>query len=122
MNDFEQYESLVAAKTKWRKKKERKINYTPTLTIREPIDGVREESIVILGHDELETLRLKNINKLGIVKAAQQMWISKSLFANIYKEAVDKVTSALIHGKSLHIELGRPEYAATYEFGFRHLS
>jgi hypothetical protein len=63
-----------------------------------------------MGHDELEALRLKNINKLGVIKAAEQMGISKSLFAKIYKEAVSKVTSALIHGKSLHIELGRPEY------------
>ena len=47
-----------------RKKKERKINYTPTLTIREPTDGVKDTEIVKLGHDELEALRLKQINGL----------------------------------------------------------
>jgi predicted DNA-binding protein (UPF0251 family) len=58
-----------------------------------------------LGHDELETLRLKNISGLGIIEWAKRMWISKSLFANIYKDATKKLTKALIHGKSLHIEL-----------------
>gem|GEM_PF-7117327 len=53
--------------------------------------------IVKLGHDELEALRLKNINGLGVVKGAEQMGISKSLFAKIYNEAITKVTNALIN-------------------------
>lgn len=93
-------------KKRWRPKKFRTINYTPTLTIREPTDWTKDSLIVKLGHDELESLRLKNINGLGIVKAAEQMGISKSLFAKIYKEAVTKVTNALIHGRALHIDLG----------------
>ena len=93
-------------KKRGRPKKFRTINYTPTLTIREPIDGTKDPMIVKLGHDELEALRLKNINGLGIVKAAQQMSISKSLFAKIYKEATVKFTNALINGRALHIEVG----------------
>ena len=94
-------------KKRGRPKKKRNLNYTPTLTIREPVDGAQDEQIVKLGHDELEALRLKNINWLGIVKAAHQMWISKSLFAKIYKDATKKVTMALIYGRSLHIEIGQ---------------
>lgn len=92
-----------------RKKKERKINYTPTLTVREPTDGIKDTEIVQLGHDELEAMRLKQINGLWIISAAKQMWISKSLFAKIYNDAVKKVTNALIHGKSLHIEVAQGE-------------
>jgi predicted DNA-binding protein (UPF0251 family) len=88
-----------------RKKKPRQVNYTPTLTIREPIEGAQHDDIIFLGHDELETLRLKNISGLGVIDWAQRMGISKSLFANIYKQATKKITKALIHGKSLHIEL-----------------
>lgn len=93
-------------KKRWRPKKLRTINYTPTLTIREPIDGIKDTMIVKLGHDELEALRLKNINWLWIVKAAEQMGIWKSLFAKIYNEAIKKVTNALINGRSLHIDVG----------------
>lgn len=88
-----------------RKRKPRYVNYTPTLTIWEPSDWARHESIVTIGHDELEALRLKWLNNLGVVSASKQMWISKSLFAKIYNEAVTKVSNALIYGKKLHIEL-----------------
>jgi len=90
---------------RWRPKKFRTINYTPTLTIREPVDGTKDSMIVKLGHDELEALRLKNINGLGIVKWAEQMGISKSLFAKIYSEAITKITNALINWRALHIEV-----------------
>lgn len=90
---------------RWRKKIPRKVNYTPTLTIWQPTDWVKNEGNVILWHDELEALRLKSVNWLGVISAASQMWISKSLFAKIYNEAVSKVTNALIHGRSLHIQV-----------------
>ena len=90
---------------RWRKKKPRQVHYTPILTIREPLDGTKDDDIIFLGHDELETLRLKNISGLWIVEWAKRMGISKSLFANIYKDATKKITKALIHGKALHIEL-----------------
>lgn len=93
-------------KKRWRPKKFRTINYTPTLTIRQPTDGARDTMVVKLGHDELEALRLKNINGLGVVKGAEQMGISKSLFAKIYNEAITKVTNALINWRALHIEVG----------------
>ncbi len=92
-------------KKRWRPKKLRTINYTPTLTIREPVNGTSDNVIVKLWHDELEALRLKNINGLGIIKWAEQMSISKSLFAKIYKDAVTKITNALINWRALHIEI-----------------
>lgn len=89
---------------KWRKKKPRNINYTPTLTVRRPVDVQIGAESIMLGHDELEALRLKNLNDLGIISAAKQMNISKSLFAKIHNEALKKVSTALVHGKPLHIE------------------
>ena len=104
MSWYSQTHSLLPKR--WRKKKKRTINYTPTLTIREPTDWVKDPEIVRLGHDELEALRLKQINGLWVISAARQMNISKSLFAKIYNDAVKKATNALIHGRSLQIEIG----------------
>lgn len=101
------YYASMEIKKRWRKKKTRNINYTPTLTIRQPLDGIKEPGIITLGHDELEALRLKDLNNLGIVSAAKQMGISKSLFAKIYNEATKKVATALVYGKELHIKIGQ---------------
>jgi predicted DNA-binding protein (UPF0251 family) len=90
---------------RWRKKKHRSINYTPQLTIREPHDYHSNTLPVRLYHDELESLRLKYINKLGIITWAKQMKISKSLFAKILQDAIAKVAHALIYWKRLEIEL-----------------
>ena len=110
MDSNENISYHIETKWRWRKKIARSINYTPTLTIRQPLDGTKDPDIVRLGHDELEALRLKNINKLGIITASKQMGISKSLFAKIYIDATTKVTQALIYGRSLHIELWKPEF------------
>jgi len=59
---------------------------------------------VILLHDEVEALRLKNIEKLDIVQWAERMWISKSTFARIYNQAVEKITDAIINVKSIKID------------------
>ncbi len=59
---------------------------------------------VILFHDEIEALRLKNIDKLDVIQWAEKMWISKSTFARIYNQAVDKITDAIINVKSIKID------------------
>jgi predicted DNA-binding protein (UPF0251 family) len=51
-------------------------------------------------------MRLKFINNLGIITAAKQMKISKSLFANILNGALRKVSVALVFGRALDIEIG----------------
>lgn len=93
-------------KKRGRKKIPRHINYTPTLTTRTPHDGVKEPETIQLNHDELEAMRLKFINNLGIITAAKQMKISKSLFANILNGALRKVSVALVFGRALDIEIG----------------
>jgi len=56
---------------------------------------------VVLQEDELEVLRLKNIEWFDIVSWAEKMCISKSTFARIYNNAVFKWSDALINGKSI---------------------
>lgn len=98
---------------RWRKKKPRKINYTPLSKNYTPQYVKQlEKEWVVLYHDELEALRLKNLNKLWIITAAKQMWIWKSTFANTHNKAVEKVADAIVNSKSLYIitdpEFGEP--------------
>ena len=58
---------------------------------------------IVLQEDELETLRLKNIEWFDIIKWAEEMNISKSTFARIYNNAVIKISDALINGKAIKI-------------------
>ena len=61
---------------------------------------------VVLGLDELETLRLADLNGLYQEQAAEQMRISRPTFSRIVEQARRKVAEALIHGKALRMEGG----------------
>jgi len=61
---------------------------------------------VVLGLDELEALRLADLNGLYQAKAAEQMKISRPTFSRIVEQARRKVADALIHGKALRMEGG----------------
>jgi len=63
-----------------------------------------EEVIVTL--DELEALRLADLNGMYQEQAAEQMKISRPTFARIVEAARKKVAEALIQGKSLRLEGG----------------
>lgn len=60
---------------------------------------------VSLELDELEALRLADLEALYQADAAQRMGISRQTFANILDRAHRKVADALIHGKALRIAL-----------------
>jgi uncharacterized protein len=63
-----------------------------------------EEIIVTL--DELEALRLADLNGLYQEQAAWRMKISRPTFSRIVEEARRKVADALINGKALRLEGG----------------
>ena len=56
--------------------------------------------------DELEALRLADLNGMYQEQAAQRMKISRPTFARIVEAARRKVADALIHGKALRLEGG----------------
>jgi predicted DNA-binding protein (UPF0251 family) len=56
--------------------------------------------------EELESIRLCNLEDLNQEKAANRMKISQPTFHRLIKEARKKITEALVHGKSLRIEGG----------------
>jgi len=66
-----------------------------------PLNQLEE---VVLTADELEALRLKNIENLDQNSAAEKMNISQPTFHRILLEAGRKVSEALVKGKAIRIE------------------
>ncbi|MCX5796715.1 MAG: DUF134 domain-containing protein [Elusimicrobia bacterium] len=68
-----------------------------------PSDGLRE---IVLGFDELEALRLADLEGLYQEDAAARMQVSRPTFGNIIRSAHAKIAQAIINGKALRIEGG----------------
>lgn len=61
---------------------------------------------VVLGYDELEALRLADLEGMYHEKAAEGMGISRPTFGRLVSQARRKVADALFHGHSLVFEGG----------------
>jgi uncharacterized protein len=61
---------------------------------------------VSLAVDELEALRLKDLEAMGQEKAAETMRVSQPTFHWIQQSAHGKVADALVNGKAIRIEGG----------------
>ena len=66
---------------------------------------LRELEEVILLPDELEALKLYEIDNLEQTEAAEKMKISQPTFARILNSAHKKIAEALIKGKAIRIGL-----------------
>jgi predicted DNA-binding protein (UPF0251 family) len=67
---------------------------------------VAELEEVILSTDELEAIRLADLDGFYQEKAAGNMHISRQTFGNIIRTAHKKIADALVNGKALKIEGG----------------
>jgi predicted DNA-binding protein (UPF0251 family) len=63
--------------------------------------------VIELTAEEVEALRLKNINGLDQIACAKIMKTSQSTFQRILSSAHKKVSQALIEGKAIRIENNR---------------
>lgn len=68
-----------------------------------PLGEIQE---VVIGHDEVEAMRLKNILGFPQEEAASQMGVSQPTFHRLINAAHQKITDAIINGKALRIEGG----------------
>ena len=64
---------------------------------------------VCLGMDELEAMRLADLECLNQEQAAQNMNVSRSTFGRIVAQARQKTADALVNGKVICIEGGEVE-------------
>ncbi len=90
-----------------RPRKVRIVNFEPGVTYFKP-QGVPLSSLeeVELTVDELEALRLANIERLSQTAAAEKMRIHQSTFHRTIQRAREKITDALINGKAIRIHGG----------------
>lgn len=82
----------------------RRIEFNPSISYFKP-QGVplRELEVVEISLEEIEALRLKNIEGMDQTGAAEKMGTSQSTFQRILASAHQKVTDALINGKAIKI-------------------
>lgn len=87
-----------------RPKLNRCINFDPKVTYFKP-QGVpmRYLDIVELSMEEIEALRLKNVEQLDQGECASKMNTSQSTFQRRLSSAYSKVTRALVDGKAIKI-------------------
>lgn len=83
------------------------IGFLPHITYFKPA-GVRMGDIeeVVLHHDELEAIRLKDLLGIPQEEAAVQMNVSQPTFHRLLLSAHEKMAHAVINGKALRIEGG----------------
>ena len=87
-----------------RNKCKRHIGYIPGVTYYKPAGVPRRElEEVILEADEVEAMRLANLEGLYQEKAAERMGISRQTFGRIITSANRKIAEGLINGKSIRI-------------------
>jgi predicted DNA-binding protein (UPF0251 family) len=89
-----------------RKKKKRTLSEksSTTTTILKP-QGIplSKTKILTISADELEALKLKNIENLHQVAIAEKMSVSQSTLARTLKQANKKLTLALVNGWSIKL-------------------
>jgi predicted DNA-binding protein (UPF0251 family) len=84
--------------------KSRLINCVPAARYFKPVGiPLRELEEVILGMDELEAMRLTDLEGLYQADAAEKMGVSRQTIGNILNSAHAKLADALLNGKALRI-------------------
>lgn len=69
-------------------------------------DGIPTGDTVELAYDELEVIRLLDLEKMSQEEAAAHMGVSRTTVTGIYERARSKVADSLVNGKRLCIEGG----------------
>lgn len=64
---------------------------------------LRELDEVVLDNDEVEALKLHDIDELEQIKAAAKMKVSQPTFGRILDSAYKKIAKAIIQGKAIRI-------------------
>jgi len=91
--------------------KPRRITVVPKTHLFKPAGGrIRQEDCLNLNLEELEALKLKDIDGFDQQACADQMEVSRQTFQLILESARNKVATALVEGKGLKIEGGNYNY------------
>lgn len=91
----------MARPVKWRR-----IENLPKVFQFSPTDQSTSAGENILKLEELEAIRLKDLEGLEQADCAKQMEVSRPTFQRILLSAREKIADSLIHGKSIRIDGG----------------
>lgn len=84
--------------------KNRFIDCVPAARYFKPVGiPLRDLEEIVLGMDELEAMRLADLEGLYQVDAAEKMGVSRQTIGNILNSAHAKLADALLNGKALRI-------------------
>lgn len=84
--------------------KDRCISCVPAASYFKPVGiPMRELDEIVLGMDELEAMRLTDLDGLYQADAAAKMGVSRQTIGNILNSAHRKLADALLNGKALRI-------------------
>ena len=90
-----------------RGKKRRRCRFRPCVYYYKPRGmPLRHLEEVVLEKDEVEAIKLHDVDNLEQILAAEKMKISQPTFARIINSAYKKVADALINGKAIRIAGG----------------
>jgi len=93
--------------------KPRLVEFVPEVTYFKPV-GIPLSTLdeVCLGVDELEALRLKDLEGLDQEECAARMNLAQSTFQRILVSAREKLTRGIVEGKAIRIEGGNYKFIA----------
>lgn len=90
-----------------RPRKGRRVCGIPNIKTFGPVKDKNETAdAVVMTVEELESLRLMDLEELDQIECAEFMGVARSTFQRIYSDARKKVADSLINGKVLKIEGG----------------
>jgi len=82
----------------------KKISFDPEVTYFKPRGiPLRDLEEVEISFEELEALRLKNVENLDQTKCAEKMQTSQSTFQRILSSAYKKLAQAIVEGKAIRV-------------------
>ncbi len=101
----------------------RRVSYVPRVIYFKPA-GIQMRNLqeVVLGKDEMEAIRLKDLLGLSQDEAAREMNVSQPTFHRLIVTARQKMADAFVNGKAVRIEGGNVEVTGefTQPCRFRH--
>ena len=91
-----------------REPKCRRVEFTPKVTLFKP-DGIPYSGLeeVVVKLEELEAIRLKDLQGLEQEECAEHMGVSRPTFQRILIEGRGKIAAALTVGQAIRIEGGK---------------
>lgn len=112
-NDFEKFSwRKEKVNTMPRNPKRRRVSFLPHCTFFKPagipLKQLQEEHILV---EELEAIRLKDLEGLEQEACAERMGISRPTFQRVILSARQKLARALVEGKAIRIEGGNYSFS-----------